>query len=146
MAQKSAEEPLSGLPDVIDVLPGDVPLRLPFAQEMKFFRDRPDVAGYAAEDDMVVLNPFSGLSQDEKGAVALNEAARVFMRRHAIQPSFSLTEEQARTFADYGPVGCQKATIAARLLSGDPSALKPTADQEAFVSQLASAMGLPKGR
>ena len=145
MAQKSAEATLIGMPDVIEVLPGDVPMRLPFESEMEFFRERPDVAGYAAEDGMVVLNPWSGLSVDEKAAVALNEAARVFMRRHGIRPSFSLTEEQARAFADYGPEECQKATIAARLLSGDPSALKPNADQEAFVSNLASAMGFAKG-
>jgi hypothetical protein len=53
-----------------------------------------------------------------------------------------LTDEQRKTFANYGPIEDIKATIAARIISHDPSALKPTADQLRFVKQLAQHMGV----
>jgi hypothetical protein len=74
--------------------------------------------------------------------VALNEAARVIMRRKNFQPQFSLTSEQRTAFASYGPPEAVKATVAARILSGDPSALAPTAEQLAFVDRLACEMGI----
>ena len=76
-------------------------------------------------------------------AVALNEAARVVMSTNAqLRPNFDLTPEQATAFANYGPLDAIKATIAARILSGDPSALAPTLAQITFVSRLATAMGV----
>lgn len=124
------------------ILPGNIHVREPYPLEIEFFRFRRDVSGYAADDGMVVLNPFSELTEEQLAAVALNEAARIYMKRHSMQPSFDLTDEQAIAFATYGPEECQKATIAARLLSGDPTALLPSDDQRAFVSRLALAMGL----
>ena len=129
-------------PRIIRMLPGNVLLREPWPSELKFFRSRPEVAGMAAEDNTVILSPFAGRSEAEQEIVALNEAARVIMRRKSFQPQFSLTSEQRTAFASYGPPEAVKATVAARILSGDPSALTPTAEQLAFVERLACEMGI----
>ena len=131
-------------PQVKRILPGDVPLRESWPSEDTFFRSRPDIAGMATSDGAVVLNRYSPLSEEEMDAVALNEAARVVMATHAdLRPSFALTLEQEAAFANYGPPEFIKATVAARILSGDPSALIPTAEQIAFVLRLAREMGIP---
>lgn len=129
-------------PRILRTLPGEVDHREPWAGELEFFRSRDDVAGMAAEDGMVVLNPFSKLTDNQKAAVLLNEAARVFMERKGVIPQFDLTEAQAEAFAAYGPIAAQRATIAARILSDDPSALAPTEEQLAFVRLLAQEMGV----
>jgi hypothetical protein len=131
-------------PRIKRILPGGVPLRETRPSEEDFFRSRPDIAGMATDDGAVVLNPYSPLSEQEMDAVALNEAARVIMStRMDLRPSFALTPEQEAAFASYGPLECVKATVAARILSGDPSALTPTAEQIAFVLRLAREMGIP---
>ena len=130
-------------PQTLRTLPGGVPLRQPYPSEDAFFRSRPDVAGMAAEDGSVILNPYSRLSHQEQEAVALNEAARVVMRtRTDLRPDFRLTPEQEAAFGRYGTAEEAQATVAARILSGDPSAGTPTAEQLAFVRRLASVMGL----
>ena len=73
----------------------------------------------------------------------LSEAARIFMDREGLTPWFDLTPAQERAFASYGPIETQRATIAARLLSRDKSALVPTLAQLRFVDELSQAMGLP---
>jgi hypothetical protein len=133
----------NGSPRLIAMLAGSVPLREPWPSENDFFKRCPHITGMAAEDGMVVLNPYSQLTDKQKDAVALNEAARVFMNRDpTLQPQFALTPEQERAFADYGGPAEIRGTIAARLLSGDPSALSPTQEQAAFVHKLANAMGI----
>ena len=129
-------------PRQIRILPGGVPLREPWPGEDKFFRARPDVSGLAAVDDSVVINPYAALTEAQSSAVALNEAARVVMRRPNIRPEFALTDEQRAAFANYGSVEDIRATVAARILSGDPTGLEPTAEQIAFVRRLANEMGL----
>lgn len=62
--------------------------------------------------------------------------------KEQLLPDFNLTPEQSSAFANYGPLDAIRATVAARILSGDPSALVPTDAQIAFVHRLASAMGL----
>ena len=109
--------------------------------EMDFFKKNPHVAGYAADDDVVVLNPNSSLSNAEREAVVLNESARVAMRKGK-KPTFGLTSEQQKRFATYGDADAQKATVAARILSGDPSAGIATPEQTDFVQGLRKAMGL----
>lgn len=95
----------------------------------------------ATDDGAVVLNPYSSLTAKELDAVALNEAARVVMsKRKDLCPEFQLTPEQGAAFAKYGPEEAIRATVAARLLSGDPSALTPTPQQIAFVLRLAGEM------
>lgn len=111
--------------------------------EDEYFRANPHVAGMAAEDDRVILNPYSKLAAHEKRAVAVNEAARILMR-HEGAPDFALTPEQ-EAFLDgteyrKAPAEERRATIAARILSGDPSAGAPTPEQGAFVAQIANRM------
>ena len=121
-----------------------VGMRDPHDSERQFFEKNPQVAGMASEDNKIVLNPFSKLSEREKQAVILNEAARVHMRRGTISaPKFALTPEQETAFAKYSHNPQDRAsTIAARILSGDPSALKPTPEQLQYVQQLRQFMGI----
>ena len=135
-------EPLK--PRFLRYLPGGVRLREAWPSEDEFFRSRRDVSGLAADDGCVVLNPYTDLSMAQSDAVALNEAARIVMRQSHIRPTFTLTAEQQAAFEDYGSLEDIRATIAARILSGDPSALTPTPDQLLFVNQLAQEMGLSK--
>lgn len=113
--------------------------------EDKYFKDNPNVAGMAAEDGKVILNPYSTLSPDEKAAVARNEAARVFMRgKEGDRPSFDLTPEQKELFKGTPYENDEQAmreTVAARLFSGDPSAGNVTDDQKAYVDKLKSSAG-----
>jgi hypothetical protein len=125
-------------------------LRDPTESELSFFRNRPDVGGYAAPDDTVVLNPYTNLSAQQRSTVALNEAARVHMRtRPDLLPRFGLTDEQRGSLlgTDYDRAGedDRRATIAARLLSNDPSGGSATAEQKRFLHVLRGAMGLNRG-
>lgn len=120
-------------------------LRKPFASEMQFFQSNPEVTGMAAEDDKVILNPFSKISPQNKEAVLQNELSRIYMR-NSLRPSFDLTNEQMQTLKNtpYGDVGQEqnaKETIAARIFSGDPSAGTPTDQQLQFVELLKKSMG-----
>ena len=129
-------------PRIIRLLANDIAWRELWPSENEFFKMRPEVSGLAAEDDCVVLNPYSDLSESEKEAVLLNELARVFMRRSGFCPTFSITAEQESSFTSYGPTDSIKATIAARIVSGDPTALEPTDEQFAYVRELKKRMGL----
>ena len=116
-------------------------VREPTESEVSFFRQHPTVTGMATTDNAVTLNPFSNLSSDERQAVIRNEQVRVLMRAgRAPRPTFALTDEQRTLFKDYGDEQAQRETIAARILSGDPSAGKPTSAQRAFVQQLGSSL------
>ncbi len=115
---------------------GRISVRKPYGTELEFFRRRPDVAGYAADDDCVVLNPFADLSVEQRSAVAVNEAARIVMSSGGPRPTFDLTEEQRHMFVGYGQPQDIKETVAARLFAGDPSAGKPTQEQVEFVDLL----------
>ena len=123
-----------------ETLPGGVPRREPYKAELDFFRKNPNVGGMAAEDNAVIINPFSKLTPREKESIAVNEASRVLMRsRPELRPSFDLTPEQEAAFGHYGSPDDVRATIAARILSGDPSALNATPEQKAFVMRLQKA-------
>jgi len=112
--------------------------------ENDYFKKNPHVAGMAAEDDRIIMNPYSQLTDQEKQAVMLNEAARVHMRKGLMPaPRFSLTPEQEAAFATYSQNPVDRAsTIAARLLSDDPSALAPTSEQTQYVQELRKFMGV----
>lgn len=118
-------------------LPFGVPLREKlFDTEDSFFRKNPHVAGMAAEDDHVILNPYSSLSGEERDSVAVNEAARVHMRKNKIAPTFGVTDQQRKSFsgtAYENDEHSMKETIAARIYAKDPSAGEPTAEQLDFV-------------
>ena len=122
--------------------PFGVDERPPSQSEIDFF-NRSGVPGYAAEDGKIVLNPTPppGINMN---AIRLNEGARVFMRNNPeYQPAFDLTPEQTQALSttDYAnaPIEDQRATLAARLLSGDPSAGTPTPEQRLFVERLRGA-------
>jgi len=115
--------------------------RSPEDSELDYFKSNPTVSGMAAEDNRVILNPYSKLSKKEKDAVALNEYGRIIMRTNPeFAPKFKLTDEQTKFLSSNtyknAPEQDRMATIAARLLSGDPSAGTPTIDQLKFVNSL----------
>lgn len=118
-----------------------------FPGEENYFRQNPNVAGMTAQDNRVVMNPYSKLSPAEKQAVQLNESARVHMRTGTLPPpEFALTPEQEKAFSGYSnDLTDRRSTIAARILSGDPSALQPTPEQMDYVQRLRKALssGLP---
>ena len=107
------------------------PIREPYQSELDFFQKRKEVTGMATEDDAIILNPFSNINEQQKNAVAKNEAIRLWLRKNNVQPKFNVTPEQYKTFIgteyakskDFNPM---KHTILARILTSDPSAGKPT--------------------
>jgi hypothetical protein len=73
----------------------------------------------------------------------LNEAARVHMRRNFDAPQFTLTPAQTERFKGYSDDEADvRATIAARILSGDTSAGDATPEQTEYVSRLRQFMGV----
>jgi len=115
-----------------------------YPSENDYFKKNPHVAGMAAEDNRIIMNPYSTLTDAEKQAVMMNEAARVHMRTGLMPPPrFSLTPEQESAFAKYSQDPVDRAsTVAARILSNDPSALTPTAEQTEYVQTLRKFMGV----
>ena len=133
------------MPDPVDAFAQSL-MREPTASEMEYFRKNPQVGGMATEDNAVIINPESNLTADERRAVAINEASRVLMRADGA-PTFDLTDQQ-RAFLDgntYAKASDsdRKATIAARILSGDPSAGAATPEQQEYVKALRSRMARP---
>jgi hypothetical protein len=121
-------------------LPKGIQMREPYAGELDYFKKNPSVAGMATEDNKVILNPYSNLKPEQYQSVAINEAGRILMRKPDLKPDFELTSQQ-KAFLDTTTYRNateeeRKATIAARLLSDDPSAGIPTAQQDAFVKTL----------
>ena len=122
-----------------------VQIRKPYPSEDDYFKKHLNVGGMAASDNRIILNDHSSLSDQEKEAVATNEAARVHMRTNkSLSPTFSLTDEQQKTLkgTTYGKAALQdrRETIAARILSGDPSGGTPTKEQQVFVDSLKTVM------
>ena len=95
----------------------------------------------ATEDDMIIFNPYSPISDSARNNVYKNEESRIFMRKSKNRPSFKLTNEQMRQFKDYGSEQDQRETIAARILSGDKSSLNPSREQREYVMWLKKEMG-----
>jgi len=125
-------------------LPKGIAMREPFEGELAYFKQNPNVSGMATDDNKVILNPFSGLKDSEYQSVAINESSRILMRKPQYRPDFDLTDEQVRfldsTTYRNASEDDRKATIAARLLSGDPSGGVPTSEQSVFVSDLKQAL------
>ena len=114
----------------------DVPQRKPTASELAFFQARPEISGMAVKDNAVVLNPQSRLTATELAAVLANERSRVLMRSGRSQrPPFDLTPAQQEAFSTYGSPQDMRETVAARVLSGDPSAGNITEQQRAWVEE-----------
>jgi hypothetical protein len=112
--------------------------------EEEYFKANPHVTGMAADDDKIIMNPFSKLKDNERQAVMMNEAARVHMRKKLIDaPNFELTPTQTEKFGSYSKdLNDIRQTIAARILSGDPSAGDATPEQQEYVSRLRQFMGV----
>jgi len=115
-----------------------------FPGEEDYFRKNPHVTGMAAEDDKIILNPYSTLTDREKQFLMLNEAARVHMRKGLMPaPRFNLTPEQEQRFSGYSKnLDDIRQTVAARILSGDPSAGAASPEQLEYVQQLRQFMGI----
>ena len=109
-----------------------------------YFKANPNVTGMATEDDKVILNPYSTLNDQERESVIRNESARIYMRRGGIVPNFMITPEQRNSFIgtpyEKNEQGMME-TIAARILSGDPSALNYTSEQKTFVDSFLNLQG-----
>tara|TARA_R110001592_G_scaffold45218_2_gene144690 strand:+ start:354 stop:770 length:417 start_codon:yes stop_codon:yes gene_type:complete len=108
--------------------------------EDKFFMERPEVAGMAAEDNTIILNPYSSLSKKQLGAVAENEALRLKMRQDKFVPEFEVTPDQVKFFegTEYeDDPTAMKQTILARVYSGDSSA-KATPAQKKVLKEYIS--------
>lgn len=103
--------------------------------EDSYFKAYPGVAGMAADDGSIILNPYStGINRQ---AVIKNEALRLYMRKNNMVPSFKITPEQQTAFGDKysnNPAALRQ-TIAARIYSGDPSA-RATPEQQEYVNNM----------
>jgi hypothetical protein len=127
-------------------LPKGIKMRNPYDSELEYFKKNPNVAGMAADDNKVILNPFANRKPEEYQSVAINESSRILMRQPKYAPRFDLTDQQ-KSFLDStsyrnAPDEDRKATIAARILSKDPSAGIPSNEQTLFANELRRALGL----
>ncbi|MGH6792947.1 MAG: hypothetical protein ACRECF_09450, partial [Methyloceanibacter sp.] len=110
--------------------------------EDALFKANPKTTGMAADDGHVILNPYSPLKDAEKAAVAKNEAFRLAMRKYGSVPRFDLTPAQKASLkgtAYEQNEDAAKATIAARIYSGDPSAKDATPEQKQWVKDFTAA-------
>ena len=122
-------------------LPKGIQIRKPYQSELDYFIKNKNVGGMATQDNKVILNPYAKLKPEEFQSVAVNESARLIMKQdESMRPDFALTPEQigfldSTTYKNANQLD-RNATIAARILSGDPSAGKPTQEQLDFVEKL----------
>ena len=125
-------------------VPKGIKTRKPYESELEYFKRNTNVSGMATEDNAVILNPFSNLKDSEYQAVAINESSRILMRQPKYAPDFDLTEQQTRfldsTTYRNASEDDRKATIAARLLSGDQTGGVPTSEQSVFIKTLQKAL------
>lgn len=106
-----------------------------FPGEDQYFKSNPHVTGMAAETGDIILNPYAPADVNRE-AVAKNEAFRLRLRDTKANPEFAVTEDQRKSFAGTAyenDDNALKATIAARIYSGDPSA-RATSEQSDWVS------------
>ena len=111
-----------------------------YPSEDAFFKSRPEVTGMAAEDQYVIFNPYSNLTPQEKSHVHTNEAARLYMNQNGV-PNVSLTRQQEQNLSGLGEYAnadpqYRKATILARILSGDKSGGIPTMEQSEAIKPM----------
>ena len=109
--------------------------------EDEFFLNRPEVAGMAAEDNTIILNPYSPLSKKQMQSVAQNEAFRLKMRKEDFTPNINITDEQRAFFKGTEYENNPKAmrqTIFARIYSGDSSAMATPEQREELKKYLSN--------
>jgi len=108
-------------------------VRNPRESELQYFYDNPNVSGMAAEDNRIILNPYSNLDNNQMNSVAQNEAIRLYLRNNKIEPTFNLTDEQTKQFKDYSTnLTDVKHTILGRILTNDTSVGKVTPEQKKY--------------
>jgi len=108
-----------------------------YPEEDEYFSQNPHVGGMAAEDNHIIINPYSKLTDQEKDAIRQNEGARLAMRNGHPRPTFNLTDEQKESFKNYSQdEQDQRETIIGRIISGDPSVGKVSPEQQAYADQL----------
>lgn len=130
-------------PRLLGRLPGGAVWRAPWPSEASWFRANPYVAGYAADDDRVVLNPCSQLKPRQFASVLINEAVRVYLRRRPRRcPLHTLTAWQRTLYASYGRPIDQVHTVVARLAARDRSAGRPNGAQKRTLAALESQLKL----
>jgi hypothetical protein len=120
--------------------------------EDKFFKENPHVTGMAAEDNQVIINPYSSLSDAMKELVRINETARLAMKNGYPKPTFDLTPEQQEYFNTMNngkPYSTDeqdiRETIIGRILSGDSSAGDITPEQKKYAERLQKVLKLQVG-
>jgi len=116
-----------------------------YSGEESYFKNNPNVAGMATDDNYVILNPYSPLSKTQMSNVQANEAARLYMKQLGI-PNISLTREQEQNLAGTTYANAsddvRKATILARILSQDKSGGIPTLEQQEAIKPMLFLRGL----
>lgn len=119
-------------------------VRLPFDPESAFFERNPHVAGMAAEDGMIVLNPFAALDTSQREGVLRNELYRLLVRQQhlpAYDGPVSPQQEQmlnATPFYASAPAADRIATLFGRMLAGDQSAGEILPQQKAYLDSISA--------
>jgi len=123
-----------------------------YSGEDEFFKANPNVRGMATEDNQVIINPYSSLTDEEKQGIIINESARLAMRNGYKRPTFDLTPEQKEffnTINDGKPYSTDeqdiKETIIGRILSGDDSAGNVTPEQKKYAEELQRVLKFQEG-
>lgn len=119
-------------------------IRDPYRSELAYFESNPTVSGMATEDNKIILNPYSNLTEGQYKAVAQTEAARLYMKENKIKFDFEITPEQRSIFSgsNYKDSFYSKddnllrQTIISRHIVGDPSAGKATLTQRKLTDQI----------
>lgn len=99
--------------------------------EDKYFKENPNVGGMMTEDNKIIINPYSKLTDEEKQSVIKNEKIRLKFKQNNIVPNIDITDEQRATFKGTpyeNNDDAIKQTLVARIMTGDPSA-KATKEQ-----------------
>ena len=121
-----------------------IPLRGATQSESDWFK-KSGIPGMYSEGS-IVLNPHIQMSDKMREAIIRNETVRGFLAQRNMMPVFSLTPNQTKVFMSinngnpYGSMNDIRHTILARILSGDPSALDVTYEQEAYAEQIRKLM------
>jgi hypothetical protein len=118
-----------------------------YPSEDEFLKENTHVGGMAAEDDHVIINPYSPLPKEMKDLVRINETARLAMRNGYPRPTFDLTPKQKEfysTIQNGKPYSEDlqdiRETIAARIMTGDDSAQDYTEEQQVYADKLADVL------
>lgn len=108
-----------------------------YPSEDAYFKANQNVGGMAAEDNRIIMNRYAPLKPNERDAVMVNEATRLFLRNNNVPLKFNLTDNQKKALGNYSKDENDiRATIIGRIVSGDPSALDATPEQRQIADQI----------